>query len=437
MEYNLRTAIAEMKKQEETGINYIYAKTYNYVYLRAKSILKRENDVQQLMCEVYLKMLASSAEIEVENLYEWLGKCVYTLGCGYYRKKMSREAYDLEIEENEFAPRKIVSPEATADVIAKSLEELPDLYQAVFYAFYYDYMGIEMIAGLMGCTEGVIVNCLNYTRKYMIKALENYQEEKQAEVFFSVEAVCMSLRKWSVDHCLSITVAQSVYTEICKNANVKPAPIYMEGKEFAGVNNTVVYHKADDFVFLKEQAEKYKKKQRPDKKVLGLVAGIAVLVVVIVLAVFLFAGSGSDKKKDKKEPDKVENQQEDENDKSDEPVQVDEDANNDDGAAKNDDDARENDTTKVDASEYIFPESNTRALTREEVEAHSKAELRLARNEIYARHGMIFGGDLAEYFSGKSWYKPTIELEEFYDRVEMSLIEEGNVELIQEVEAAK
>jgi len=31
MEYNLRTAMVEMKKQEEAGINYIYAKTYNYV----------------------------------------------------------------------------------------------------------------------------------------------------------------------------------------------------------------------------------------------------------------------------------------------------------------------------------------------------------------------------------------------------------------------
>ncbi len=430
MEYNLKTAMAEMKKQEETGINYIYAKTYNYVYLRAKSILKRENDIQQLMCEVYLKMLASSAEIEVENLYEWLGKCVYRLGCGYYRKRMSREANLLEIEENEFAPRKITNPEATADVIAKSLEELPDLYQAVFYAFYYDYMGIETIAGLMECTEGVIINCLNYTRKYMIKALENYQEEKQTEVFFSVEAVCMSLRKWSVDHCLSITAAQYVYTEICKKANVKSAPIYLEGKEFAGVNNTVVYHKTDDFAPIQKQVEAYRKKQGPDKRVLGLMAGIAVLVVVIVSAVFLFAGPGADKKKDKKDSARVENQQEDKTEKSDKPVE-------DEAAAKNDDGEGDSNATKADASEYIFPESNTRALTREEVEAHSKAELRLARNEIYARHGMIFGGDLAEYFSGKSWYKPTMEMEEFYERVEMSLIEEGNVELIQEVEATK
>ena len=75
MEYNLKTAVEQMKNHEEAGMNYIYSKTYNYVYLRAKSILRRESDVQQLLREVYLKMLDSATEIEVDNLYEWLGKC--------------------------------------------------------------------------------------------------------------------------------------------------------------------------------------------------------------------------------------------------------------------------------------------------------------------------------------------------------------------------
>lgn len=433
MEYNLRTAMVEMKKQEEPGINYIYAKTYNYVYLRAKNILRRENDVQQLMRDVYLKMLESSAEIEVENLYEWLGKCVYRLGCGYYRKKKAREAVILEMEDSEFAPRHIAYPEATADVISRSLEELPDLYQATFYAFYYDYMKISTIAELMDCTEGVIINRLNYTRKYLNKALENYQEEKKIKVFFSVEAVCMALRKWSVDHCLGITAAQSVYAEICKTVNVQPAPIYLEGKEFAGVNNTVIYHKTDDFAPLQDQVEEYGKKSGPDKKIIAAVAGVAALVVVIILAVTLFAGSGDDKKEEQN-PSKIEEQQKEpeEEETKKEETQKEE-------TQKEEKDEAESgsEETKADDSEYIFPESNTRLLTRDEVEALSKEELRLARNEIFARYGMIFGGDLGEYFSSKSWYTPKISGEDFYDKVEMSLIEEENIILIQEVEASK
>jgi len=436
MEYNLRTAMVEMKKQEEAGINYIYAKTYNYVYLRAKNILRRENDVQQLMRDVYLKMLESSAEIEVENLYEWLGKCVYRLGCGYYRKKKAREVEKLEMGNLDFVAGTIVYPEATADVISKSLEELPDLYQATFYAFYYDYMKIDTIADLMGCSEGVIINRLNYTRKYLLKAMENYQEEKKIQVTFSVEAVCMSLRKWSVDHCLGITAAQTVYADICKSAGIQPAPIYLEGKEFAGVNNTVIYHKADDLEPLRDQFEEYGAKPGLNKKVIGVITGIVVLAAVIILAISMFAGGGSNKSEEGTNPSKVEEQEKT-------PVKEETKKEEDKEEVKKEEieESKQEETkkeeTKADDSEYIFPESNTRLLSRAEVEAHTKEELRLARNEIYARHGMIFGGDLEEYFSSKSWYRGTVSSEEFNDKVEMSLIEEENVILIQEVESAK
>lgn len=419
MEYNLKTAVSEMKRGEESGINYIYAKTYNYVYLRAKSIMKRESDIHQLMCDVYLRMIKFSAKIEAENLYEWLGKCVYKLGSDYYKKRKEREAVILEFEDGELEAHEITHPEEIAEVIGQRLEELPDLHQAMFYAFYYDYMSIATIARLMDCTEGVILNCLNYTRKYMIKALEHYREEKNVPVTYSVEAVCMALRRWSVDHCLSLTTAQSIYTEICKGAGVESALIYLEGKGFAGVNNTVVFHKQDDLGPIREQMKLYGKRPGPDKKIIGILAGIVLVVVIIVSVAFLFAGRKDEKKEDHT---KVEDQ----NEEIEEP---DEDTT--------DDESGENDAN-VNDSEYIFPDSDKRELTRAEVEALSKEELRLARNEIYARNGLIFdGGELGAYFSSKSWYKPTVPLDEFYDKVEMTFIEEKNIALIREVEATK
>lgn len=427
MEYNLETAIEQMRRGEESGLNYIYSKTYNYVYLRAKSILKKESDIHQLMQEVYLRALDSSAEIEKECLYEWLGKCVYTLGCQWYRKKKAREAGYLEIDKNEFTARKSINLESTMKMIEKCMEELPDLYQATFYAFYYDYMSVEEIAKVMDCTEGIIINRLNYTRKYMVKALENFQEEKNEKVSFSVEVVCMTLRKWSVDHCLGMTTAQSVYTEICKKANMKAGSIYLEGKEFAGVNNTVVYHKTDDLKVLEEQFTKYAPKPGIDKKKLGVAAGAVALVIAVIVGIALFVTPEKEnaeskpesvqKKEQQKEEDQMETGQEEpepqpQEQPQEEPVSTED--------------------------EYILPESSTRKLTREELEPLTKEQLRLARNEIFARYGMIFGvEDLDNYFKTKSWYKPTIPGEVFMDQVEMSLTEEANVILILEVESEK
>lgn len=89
MEQNLVMAIEQFKQKEEAGLNYIYSKTYNYMYLRAKTLLKRENDIQGLMKEVYTALVEASEEITRENLYEWLGKKVYVLGCQKYRDRKS------------------------------------------------------------------------------------------------------------------------------------------------------------------------------------------------------------------------------------------------------------------------------------------------------------------------------------------------------------
>ena len=64
--------------------------------------------------------------------------------------------------------------------------------------------------------------------------------------------------------------------------------------------------------------------------------------------------------------------------------------------------------------DYIFPESNTRYLTDEEISGYSSKELELAKNEIYARRGRMFVTErIADYFNGKSWYQGTVPPEEF------------------------
>ena len=60
------------------------------------------------------------------------------------------------------------------------------------------------------------------------------------------------------------------------------------------------------------------------------------------------------------------------------------------------------------SSEYILPESNTRYYMMDEVVQLPIDRLRLARSEIFARHGYIFKDEeLKNYFSQWSWYEPT------------------------------
>ena len=56
--------------------------------------------------------------------------------------------------------------------------------------------------------------------------------------------------------------------------------------------------------------------------------------------------------------------------------------------------------------------------------------MRLARNELYARHGRIFQDEgLRNYFNSIDWYEPTIEGEDFQESI-LNEFEIANRDLI-------
>lgn len=81
--------------------------------------------------------------------------------------------------------------------------------------------------------------------------------------------------------------------------------------------------------------------------------------------------------------------------------------------------------------EFVFYDSDTRYLTHQEVNDLTQETLRIAKNEIYARHGRIFtSDDLKAYFESTSWYEGTIPAEQFDESI-FNPIEKANILLIQ------
>ncbi|OON95670.1 MAG: hypothetical protein ATN36_07710 [Epulopiscium sp. Nele67-Bin005] len=90
--------------------------------------------------------------------------------------------------------------------------------------------------------------------------------------------------------------------------------------------------------------------------------------------------------------------------------------------------------TTANTGTYILPNSNTLYLSSFDIDHLSNAQLRLARNEIYARHGRIFASsDLQNYFNSQSWYKGTVSAANFSESV-LNDAEKANVQLIQDAE---
>lgn len=75
-------------------------------------------------------------------------------------------------------------------------------------------------------------------------------------------------------------------------------------------------------------------------------------------------------------------------------------------------------TTTQNTNEYILPDSDKRVITVEELSKLTPDQVRLACNELYARHGRKFqDSGIQEYFNKMSWYRGTVEPDAFDEGV--------------------
>lgn len=82
-----------------------------------------------------------------------------------------------------------------------------------------------------------------------------------------------------------------------------------------------------------------------------------------------------------------------------------------------------------------WPYTLAEVLLPAQITMHPRPELRLLRNEIYARHGYRFGSaDLANYFRDEFWYQPDSD-PDINSKVRLTTIESVNVSLIRAAEA--
>lgn len=86
--------------------------------------------------------------------------------------------------------------------------------------------------------------------------------------------------------------------------------------------------------------------------------------------------------------------------------------------------------TKKPDNSYVLKNSDKKYLKNKDIKNFSKKKLRLARNELFARHGYIFKDKgLRKFFKKKAWYKPTLKPSKWSNDL-FNKYEKANFELI-------
>ncbi len=230
---DLILAVGRMKKGEEEGFNLVYSKTYNFVYFRARQIMKDEEDALDLLQIVYVEAYKSIGTLDKpENIYAWLGAITYRQGMKIFRKK-NEVLLDEETGKNLFesipATDTAVQPEASAEnkeveaILSKYIDELPEAQRTVVIAYYYDGISIDDIADIMECTPGTVKSRLNYARKFLRKRLDNepgISRSRVGAMAISGAVIFGAVQAMSEQTAMAATTAQSAYSAICGSIGI-------------------------------------------------------------------------------------------------------------------------------------------------------------------------------------------------------------------------
>lgn len=241
IEKELMEGISLIAQGKEEGFNILYSHTYNYVYSRAKYIMKDEQDALDLTQETFIHAYKGINTLEdVDNVYAWLGGIVYRQGMRIFRKKreilVDEEAAgifeDIIDEDRDSSPEETTDARATAEIVMGLIEGLPELQRAAVLAYYYDNMKIEDIAKVYGCSANTIKSRLNYAKKYL-KAKVEEDEKKNRYKLRSVSPAIMLLAFRALfaeeNYIMPQTLVQGIYNGSCNAVGLAPKPLPFKG----------------------------------------------------------------------------------------------------------------------------------------------------------------------------------------------------------------
>ncbi|MCI5822042.1 MAG: sigma-70 family RNA polymerase sigma factor [Pararoseburia sp.] len=231
----LLTAIEQMKEGKEEGFAVVYSQTYNYVYSKAKYLMKSEEDALDLTQETYVQAYKGISGIDnPENIYAWLGGIVYRQGMKIFNKKKEllveqEQDYIFEdVASNEATPEENAEQNATRQVVRGIIEELPELQRMAVMAFYFDNMKIDAIAQMCDCSSNTIKSRLNYAKKYLKEKVVEHEKKNNYKLYSVTPAVLYLVFKdmfGSADYKMPHYAVQEVYGSACGKLKIQPKSI--------------------------------------------------------------------------------------------------------------------------------------------------------------------------------------------------------------------
>lgn len=300
----LKQAIELMKQGEEKGFNYIYGETYNFVYSRAKLAINDEQEVQDLVQEVYVAAYRNIESLKnPDSLYAWLATITMRQGASMIRRKknhvlLSEEHQGMfeEIPDESVKLENDAIVRENAGILKGLLEKLSPEQKSAIVSFYYDGLKVEQIAELTETSTGTIKSRLHLARKRLQEYIVELEKKENCSLRgFSAPLLLLAVKMLLEETTLSQASAQGIYNQVCNQVGVQASTLAFQS---AGAGSAAMANSGGNAgvgTGLKTGLTGHMKGQGTGmNKLLGKLAGLGKMkIAAIATGVVAVAGAGT------------------------------------------------------------------------------------------------------------------------------------------------
>ncbi|MBR5974996.1 MAG: sigma-70 family RNA polymerase sigma factor [Clostridiales bacterium] len=171
----------------------IYNEAYRAVYWTAFSLLKNEDDAQDVVQDTFIALFNSYDSIKDKSkIVAWLKKVAANRSLDRLRRTKTDAVEDeffddIETVPEDFLPDSLVESaemrKIIMDIINNSLSE--DVRRTLIL-FYFDEMSTKEIAEALGIPEGTVSRRIHSAKKKIKKEVEKYEEDNDTKLFMVV-----------------------------------------------------------------------------------------------------------------------------------------------------------------------------------------------------------------------------------------------------------
>ncbi|MBP5492587.1 MAG: sigma-70 family RNA polymerase sigma factor [Clostridiales bacterium] len=271
----------------EKELEKIYNETYRAVYWTAFSLLKNEDDAQDIVQDTYVALINSYDTIQDKSkILPWLKKVAANRSLNRLTRTKTDNVDDeflenIETVPEDFLPDSIVESEATRKIIMDIINNtLSEDVRRTLILFYFDEMSTKEVAEALGIPEGTVSWRLNFAKKKIKKEVEKYEEENDTKLYGMV-----------------LPFLSKLFEKEAEMVPLKPMP--------ASLLNLSASTKAAAETAAKNLAAQAAKKGTGfmmKKTIIGIVAGVIAVGAIAGTVIFV-----TSKKEDAKEKTKTKN----------------------------------------------------------------------------------------------------------------------------------